>query len=88
MQGACCCCHFVQTHTWHARCCWYTLLDLAAASDKMLSDMWMACLNSSVMMGTTQPSMTGQQMLMDTVLMLVVVMMSVLFKHSCVLSCM
>jgi len=54
----------------------------------MLSDMWMACLNSSVMMGTTQPSMTGQQMLMDTVLMLVVVMMSVLFKHSCVLSCM
>ena len=56
----------------------------------MLSDMWMACLNSPVMMGTRQPSMTGKQIdkgYMDTVLMPVAMMMSVLFKHRCVLSC-
>ena len=60
-------------------------LILLAASDKMLSDMCMACLTVSVMMGTTQPSMTGQQMLMDTVLVVVAVVMSVLSKHTCVL---
>ena len=46
----------------------------------------MTCLYSFVMMGTIQPSITSQYMLVDTLLMQVALMMSMLLKHSCLLS--
>ncbi len=48
----------------------------------------MTCLYNFVMMGTIQPSLSSQCMLVDTALMQVALMTAMLLKHSCLLSCM